>query len=207
MQAALRSQVRGAAQPRGTPPPSTALCTRPPSRAALLAFFSRDYYFGRVLSSAPQQGVAVRALLSSAGPPELARGSAALPLVQRPFLHRVTVSNHGHHPTAPRLSRQVAEELWAGEAEPCKGHSPALLLLLGNPARWGPRQHPQSPKAGVTSLLGFALKPTERAGPQPTDCARGNLGVCVCRTRRAAQEACINPPALQPALCPGSGTE
>lgn len=195
--------VRGA-----PPPPSTALCTRPPSRAALLAFFSRDYYFGRVLSSAPRQAVAGRALLSSAGPPELARGPAALPLVQQPFLHRVTASSHGHRPTAPRLSRQVAEELWVGEAELCKGHSPVSLLLLENPASWGPHQHPQNPKPGVTSLPGFALKPKERAGPQPTDRARGNLGVCVCVCRtRASQEACINPPALQPALCPGSRTE
>ena len=37
-------------------------------------FFSRDYYFGRLLSSALLQGAVGGALLSSAGPLELASG-------------------------------------------------------------------------------------------------------------------------------------
>lgn len=89
-----------------------------------------------------------------------------------------------------------------GEAELCKGHSPVSLLLLENPASWGPHQHPQNPKPGVTSLPGFALKPKERAGPQPTDRARGNLCVCV---------VCVQDEGLAGGLCKpscsGSRTE
>ncbi|KAM7241220.1 hypothetical protein CapIbe_007792 [Capra ibex] len=76
MQTALGSQLSCSVQlnPKAPLPPSTALCVPPPSWAALLAVFSRDYYFGRVLSSAPPQGIAGHAPVSSAGPSELSFG-------------------------------------------------------------------------------------------------------------------------------------
>lgn len=105
--------------------PSTALVQAVPFPISSTGLFSRDYYFGRVLSSALPQGAVRRALLSSAGSSVLASGGAALPPTQQPLLHKIAVSECTHHQTAPRLSRQVAEELWAGEAELSKGHSPA----------------------------------------------------------------------------------
>ena len=80
------------------------------------------------------------------------------PLQQRPFLPKVTVFNHDPHPTALRPSRQAAEELRAEEAELCRGHRPASLLLPKNPAKSGSQKHPQNPKPGATSLQRVCVK-------------------------------------------------
>lgn len=103
------SQCRRQPAPQAAPFPSSPA-----------GFFSRDYYFGRVLSSALRQGAVRGALLSLAGPLELSSGPEQ-PQEQWPLLHRVTVSWVHLPSVSPKAVKAGGTELWAGDAALSKG--------------------------------------------------------------------------------------
>lgn len=133
--------------------------------------------FGRVLSSALLQGAVGRALLSSAGPSELASGlGRPYPTCSSPSCTRSLCPStstirppRGCQDRWQRSCGQQKQSCPRGTAQPnlCswKNNQGQALASTPEPA--------PSLKPGVTSFPGFALKTKEQAGPWPTNHTRG----------------------------------